>query len=442
MPVESFSNAYIWGRVLARLTDRYTSVVVDDWFGGAEVVNITDSEIVISAVSPFIREAISRNCTSIIENTVQEITGNEVRLRVITADATENYYRELREQSSRISNEFTFSSFVVGSSNRFACAAAKAVAADPGGVYNPLLIYGDSGLGKTHLLYAIANEIRRKDPKAVILYIKGDEFTNELIAAIAAGKQQEFHSKFRGADIFLMDDIQFIAGKNSSQEEFFHTFNALYEGSKQIVLTADRPPKEMLRLEERLQTRLDWGLTADIMHPDYETRAAIIRSKATSLNCELPNDVVEYIANNLTANVRQLEGAVKKIVAYTSMENFVVNVSNVARALKDMFQNGTDSEPTPADCINATAEYFGLQESDIRGSSRSKDVAQARHISIYLVRTMTNLSLPEIGKEYGKNHTTILYSCEKVQELLGAKDPLTCDAIRDIQSIIYQNKDA
>ena len=435
------SNNYIWYKILNRLETELTELVVQNLFDDCEIVDITGEELVLSTPSPYRKDIIERNYCEVIEDEAQALLGRRVRMRVLLSEEVSDYRHAeaVAKQSTvnsalSVNNQFTFQNFVIGSSNRFAAAAARAVADQPGTAYNPLFIYGMSGLGKTHLLYAIANAIQEKNPDFNILYIKGDEFTNELITAIGDGRQQEFHNKYRGADLFLMDDIQFIAGKESTQEEFFHTFNALYEANKQIVLTSDRPPKEMLRLEDRLQSRFNWGLIADIQPPDYETRSAIVRSKAQSLGCPMPDDVVDYIAENLTANVRQLEGAVNKVVAYAAMEDFVINISNVSRAIKDMYKGGKDAQPSAAQIITQTAAYYSIDESDLRGNGRSKVVAEARQIAMYLLRKLTNLSLPEIAKEFGKNHTTVLYSVEKVEGQIAEERASTTDAIRDIQN--------
>ena len=439
------SNNYIWYKILNRLETEITPILVQNLFDDCELVDISDQELVLSTPSPYRKDVIERTCCEIIEDEAQTLLGRRVRLRILDEEDVAGYQHAeaVSKQISAVPSinaQFTFQNFVVGSSNRFAAAAARAVVDQPGEVYNPLFIYGLSGLGKTHLLYAIANALREKNPTMNILYIKGDEFTNELIEAIQAGKQIEFHNKYRNADLFLMDDIQFIAGKESTQEEFFHTFNSLYEDHKQIVLTSDRPPKEMLRLEDRLQSRFNWGLIADIQPPDYETRSAIVRNKAESLGCPMPDDVVDYIAENLTANVRQLEGAVKKIVAYAAMEEFVINITNVSRAIKDMYKGGKEAQPTAALIIAQTAAYYAVDESEIRGSVRAKGTAKARQMAMYLVRKLTNLSLPEIGKEFGKNHTTVMYSVGQVEKLLADEDKDTTDALRDIQNNIVNSQ--
>ena len=325
---------------------------------------------------------------------------------------------------------------MVGPSNRFAHGAAIAVTNTPGQVYNPLFIYGPAGVGKTHLLYAIANGIRKKNPDANIVYIKGDQFTNELIEALKSGKNIEFRSKYREADLFLIDDIQFIAGKESTQEEFFHTFNTLYENHKQIVMTADRKPSDMLTLEDRLKTRFEWGLLADIQPPDYETRMAIIKTKAISLGLDLPDDVCNYIAVNVTSNVRQIEGTVKKIMAYRDLNNMPLDLPNVSRAIDDMFKNEGNALPTPSLIISQVCKFYSVDESVLRGPQKTKGINEARQVATYLIRKLTNLSTPDIGKEFGKDHTTILYSIKKVESALLSGDTALQNHIRDITANI------
>ncbi len=330
--------------------------------------------------------------------------------------------------------EYTFENFIVGSSNKFAHAAARAVADNPGQSYNPLFIYGPPGVGKTHLLYAIANGIRRDNPNANVVYIKGDQFTNELIAAIQSGKNIEFRSKYREADLFLIDDVQFIAGKESTQEEFFHTFNKLYEEHKQIVMTSDRKPSDMLTLEDRLKTRFEWGLLADVQPPDYETRMAIIKNKAKSLGLQLGDDVCNYIAINVTNNVRQIEGTVKKILAYRDLNNMPLDLPNVSRAIDDMFKSEGNALPTPGLIISQVCKFYNLEEAVIRGTQKNKGTAEARQIAMYMIRKLTNLSLPDIGKEFGRDHSTVLYAIRKVEVALKNGDKETRDRIRDITS--------
>ncbi len=331
------------------MEQQLTPAVVSTWFDDTEVLELTDQKLVLFSPSTFRKDMIVSRCAVYI----QEALKGSVRhgLELIVLDETQiDAYRSRKKKPRFIefNPQFTFDNFIVGNSNRFANAAAVAVAEKPADSYNPLFIYGPSGVGKTHLLYAIANEIHKAHPDYNIVYIKGDQFTNELINALREGKNNEFRLKYRGADLFLVDDIQFIAGKDSTQEEFFHTFNNLYESHKQIVLTSDRPPHEMVRLEDRLRTRFEWGLLADIQPPDYETRMAIIKNKAVHLGFDIPDDVCNYIAENITNNVRQIEGTVKKIKAFKELDGMVLDVPNVSRAIRTCSRVKAENLPTPA----------------------------------------------------------------------------------------------
>ena len=433
MPI-SQSSAYIWGKVLGHMEKELTPTIVATWFDDAEIVEITQDKIVIFSPSELRRDYIQGRCAPYIQNAlselfqmeqVQVIAIGEEQRDAIANQASTNKFLQYNPQ-------FTFDRFVVGSSNRFAHAAAVAVANHPAEAYNPLFIYGPPGLGKTHLLYAIAGEINRLHPDYNIVYIKGDQFTNELIQAVQQGKNVEFRSKYRNADLFLVDDVQFIAGKDSTQEEFFHTFNTLYENHKQIVLTSDRPPREMLRLEDRLLSRFEWGLIADIQPPDYEMRVAIIQNKCKMLGFEISYEVMGYIADNITNNIRQIEGTVKKIKAYKDLTGMPTNVENVSRVIKDMYKGKSDTLPTPDLITKETARYFNTDARSIIGPSRSKSVAEARHVAMYLVRKMTNLSLPDTGKAFERDHTTVISAVNKIEKALSdPKSPMN-DTIRDI----------
>jgi len=332
--------------------------------------------------------------------------------------------------------EYTFERFVVGSSNKFAHAAALAVAEHPAQTYNPLFIYGESGLGKTHLLYAIAHKIHQNHPEYRIVYIKGDSFTNELIQAIREGRNPEFREKYRSADVFLMDDVQFIAGRESTQEEMFHTFNTLYEAGRQIVFTADRPPKEMLRLDDRLRTRFEWGLPVAIQPPDYETRVAIIKNKAIRRGMNLPDPVLQYIAENITSNVRQIEGTVNKILAFQELMGASVDVDTVTRAVRDMFKDKAEFLPSPEIIIDEVSKFYNIDVEALRGQGRTKDTALARQIARYQIRRMTNLSLKEIGKEFdNRDHTTVMHSIDRIEKLT-KQSPEVAEVIKDINANI------
>ena len=338
------------------------------------------------------------------------------------------------------SGEFTFDTFVVGDSNKLAYAAARAVADAPAEHYNPLFIYGDSGLGKTHLIYAIAHEIRTKTPNAKIVYIKGDDFTNELVEAIRTGKNVEFRSKYRDADLLLMDDVQFIAGRKQTQEEFFHTFNTLYESKRQIVLTSDRSPKEMQLLDDRLQTRFEWGLLVDVQPPDFETRLAIVKNKAAQWGSVIDDDIAKYIAENVSSNVRQLEGAMNKILAYRDLIGKEMDEESANRAVRDMLRKSNEYIPTAASIIDEVSRFFGIDEAVVKGPSRSREAVTARQAAMYLVRRMTNLSTPDIGREFGgRDHTTVLHALEQVETKL-QNDPGFAQTIKDITININSKK--
>ena len=432
-----YASAYVWAKVISYLEEHLDPITISSQFDDVEIVELNEEQLIIYTPSEFRRAMIPRRFTQYIQDALQEIFNSDAKL-VVFGDEELNAYKSKGKKTSSMdfNPQFTFDSFVVGPSNRFAHGAAIAVTNNPGQVYNPLFIYGPPGVGKTHLLYAIANNIRKENPDANIVYIKGDQFTNELIAAIQGGKNIEFRSKYREADLFLIDDIQFIAGKESTQEEFFHTFNTLYENHKQIVMTSDRKPSDMLTLEDRLKTRFEWGLLASIEAPDYETRMAIIKTKAISLGLELGDDVCDYIANNVTNNVRQIEGTVKKIRAYVDLNGMVLDLPNVSRAIDDMFKSEGNALPTPNLIISQVCKFYSIDETVLRGTLKNKGTSEARQIAIYLIRKLTNLSLPDIGKEFGKDHSTILYCIRKVEVALKGGNTSLQNNIRDITANI------
>ena len=435
--ITMYSSAYVWAKILNYLEERLDPITISASFDDAEVVELNEEALIIYSPSDFRRENIIKRYKDPIEDALKEIFDSEAKLTVFSQQELDAYRSRGKNLTSMDFNpQFSFDSFVVGPSNRFAHGAAIGVTNNPGQVYNPLFIYGPPGVGKTHLLYAIANGIRKKNPEAKVVYIKGDEFTNELIDAIKSGKNIEFRNKYREADLFLIDDIQFIAGKDSTQEEFFHTFNKLYEEHKQIVMTSDRKPSDMPTLEDRLRTRFEWGLVADIQPPDYETRMAIIKNKATSLALELGDEVCNYIANNVTNNVRQIEGTVKKLRAYVDLNGMELTLENVTRAIADMFKSEGSALPTPALIISQVCKYYSIDETILRGTLKNKGTAEARQVAMYLIRTMTNLSLPDIGKELNKDHSTVLYSINKVESTLKAGNEEMKNLIRDIKANI------
>ena len=426
----------IWDKVIEILSNQLTPTAINTWFSDCTPVDIEDCRLVLHTTTEFKRNIINSRFSESIKAVLSDIFACDFDLLVLAGDEVNDF--ELKKKSENSLPEmdgYTFDNFIVGSSNKFAHAAAIAVAENPGKAYNPLFIYGNSGLGKTHLLLAIGQEIHSRSPEKSIAYIKGDEFTNQMVKSLRENKAEEFRTKYRNVSLFLVDDIQFIAGKESTQEEFFHTFNSLHDAHKQIVIASDRPAKEIKSLEERLRTRFEWGLMADIQPPDLETRMAITRNKAAQLGLILSDDAVEYIATNITSNIRQLEGVIKRLTAYKEILDDVITIDSVKRAIKDVIRIGTYT-PTPDIIIRETARYYSLKEEDLRGQNRSKNMTMARQVSMYLMRSLTGLSLKDIGTHYeDRNHATVLSSIRKVEQLL-KNDPSMAGTVRDITSNI------
>ena len=369
---------------------------------------------------------------SLLNDAFESVFGSGIDICFTIPEEINQKEEKLNESILDADYEFTFDTFIVGSSNKFAHAASLAVAANPGYAYNPLFIYGNSGLGKTHLLNAIRSEIKANSPEKEIIYVKGDDFTNELIESIHLAKTSEFRQKYRNSDVLLVDDVQFIGGKESTQEEFFHTFNALYEAKKQIVLTSDRPPKEIQSLVDRLRNRFESGLIADIQPPDFETRSAIIKRKAELLEIDVPDDVCEYIATKLKANIRQLEGVVKKMKAKSLLYGEKISINSAQKIISDILNNDQPPPLTVEKIIEEVARTFGVTAEDIRSSKRNSNISKARQIAIYVVREITQLSMNLIGDEFGgRDHSTIVYAVKQVEKDM-SKDTKVKSMVEDI----------
>lgn len=426
----------VWQSILAEISKNITTTAYNTWFADCVPVDLGETSLILQTTSDFKRSVIQGRFGDVIRAALREIFSCDMELVILTAEEID--MQRQRHHMTDIPPEmdgYTFDRFVVGPSNKFAHAAAVAVAENPGKSYNPLFIYGNSGLGKTHLLLAIGERIHDHNPESRIVYVSGDDFTNDMVSSIRNGTMEDFRNKYRHVDLLLVDDIQFIAGKQSTQEEFFNTFNNIYNDGHQIVITADRPPMEMSLLDDRLRTRFEGGLMADVQPPDLETRTAIIRNKAAQLGMSLPDEVVTFIAENITSNVRQIEGVVKRLTAYREILDDSISIASVKRAIKDVIRVGA-YVPTPEVIIEETARYFSITAADIRGQRRSKNVAKARQVSMYLIRNLTNLSLVDIGGQYeGRNHSTVLTSIRKIEELIKT-DPETSATVRDISSNI------
>ena len=435
------SVADVWDNVLSQLKGELSETTINAWFDELEAVDIQGNTFILHCSNDFKKRSIETLFMKNIKASLRDIFSMDFEVRILDDAAYAEMNGTAKKQSDRFtSDEFTFDTFVVGPSNKLAYAASVAVAEHPAQNYNPLLIYGDSGLGKTHLIYAIANVIRKNDSHAKIAYVKGDDLTNELVDAIREGKTAEMREKYRQADLLLVDDVQFIAGKKQTQEEFFHTFNNLYESGRQIVLTSDRPPSEMTLLDDRLRTRFEWGLLVDVAPPDFETRVAIVKNKAALLGMELPDKVVFTIAEKVTANVRQLEGTINKILAYKDLLGSDADEETVERAMQDILKRSSEYIPTPEAILECISKYYGLEESIIRGQQRVRDAVAARQIAMYLIRSMTNLSLDDIGKQFdNRDHSTVLYSIKQVEKQM-KKDAAFAETVKAIKTNINSRR--
>ena len=470
----------IWEMVKEQLKSRLSRTAVDLWFGELQFKSFENNTITFTTTSEFKLGIIKDKYISMVEEEFENMMGFHIGVEVefngepadvealkkqIFGQIPEIEYdkespvRALEQLGEQINNivtsvtgqpakpvalgstmpivnfEYTFDNFIVGNSNKFAHAACVAVAENPAQNYNPLFIHGPSGLGKTHLLYAITNEIKRKNPAANIIYIKGEDFTNQMIESLAKSAMSQFRDKYRTCDVLLIDDIQFLAGKVSTQEEFFHTFNALYEDGKQIILTSDRPPKDIKPLEDRLRTRFEWGLIADIQPPDIELRIAIFKNKIKQAGITVPDDVITYLAENLRSHIRQIEGAVKKLVAIKFLSGKDIDMEIAHNCMSELLGNAEPISVTVDKIFAAVDKKYNVKKSDLTGKSRVKEIANARHIAIYLIRTLTEMSLPNIGKIFNRDHATVISSIDNVEKRLDSSQQFEAEINEIIKEI-------
>ncbi|MGL4362786.1 MAG: chromosomal replication initiator protein DnaA [Cellulosilyticaceae bacterium] len=415
-----------WNSILQIIEPETSSVSYNTWFKDTELVDIINNTMIVSVKNDFNKEILSTRYLELIKNCTLQVFNREYQFEFVvvpengkyesnSSTIKKEYIDDPLNTKSNLNPRYIFSSFVVGNSNRMAHAAALAVAEAPARAYNPLFLYGGVGLGKTHLMHSIAHYILQQNPNAKVLYASSEKFTNELINSIKDDKNEAFRNKYRNIDVLLIDDIQFIAGKERTQEEFFHTFNTLHEANKQIIISSDRPPKEIETLEDRLRSRFEWGLIADIQGPDLETRIAILRKKAEIESLSVPEEVLLFIAKTVISNIRELEGALNRIIAYSSLSNRPINVDLANEALKDLISKDKPRMITADYIQEVVASYFNLKVEDLTSSKRTRNIAHPRQIAMYLSRKLTDLSLPKIGEKFGgRDHTTIIHGYEKV----------------------------
>ncbi len=459
----------LWDGIKEYYRGTLGDLICEVWFGGLEVKGFENNTITMVTPSEIKINVIKNKYLAEIEQKFSENLGIDVKVELKFSGDTKEV-ENLRERFARAAKEeaaasekahatltpeekeplpdlkvgstkppfkfeYTFDNFIVGNSNKFAHAACVAVANHPATDYNPLFIYGPSGLGKTHLLYAITNEFKRKRPDITVIYIKGEDFTNQMIECMARRSMNEFRDKYRNCDILMIDDIQFIAGKVSTQEEFFHTFNALHEDGKQIILTSDKPPRDIQTLEDRLKTRFEWGLIADIQPPDPELRVAIIKKKADQIGIEISDEVLEFLAENLRSNIRQIEGAVRKLSAIGFVYGKVITMETARGCINELLGGAEPVNVTVDKIFTAVYKKYGIKKEDIIGERRTKDIAQARHIAIYLIRQITDMSFPGIGKILNRNHATIISSIETVEKKIISSGSFSLEIDELIKSV-------
>ena len=418
----------IWEEALKMIEEETSPVSFATWIQPIVPCGIIGNKIILQVKESFLKEIIEKRHLPLIRTAIKMVTKNEYDIMITTEEEQKagNLHKPAENELARNLNpKYVFDSFVVGNSNRMAHAASLAVAESPAQAYNPLFLYGNSGLGKTHLMHSIGHFILDRNPQAKVLYVTSETFTNELINSIQNNKNEEFRNKYRNIDVLMIDDIQFISKKEGTQEEFFHTFNALYESNKQIIISSDRPPKEIKTLEDRLRSRFEWGLIADVQPPDYETRIAILKKKAERDNLTVPDDVMAYIAKNIASNIRELEGALTRIVAFATLTNQDISIALAENSLKDIFSENSATPLTPELIQQVVAEYYNIRVEDIQGSKKPKNIAFPRQVSMYLCRKLLDISLPKIGESFGgRDHTTVIYAISKIEKQLESDEGL------------------
>ncbi len=433
------------------LKEEVTRISYETWIKILEIQSAENDHIVLLTSSSYQKEVVETKFLDLLTNTFNYITNRDCTVSIVSREELEVEARKgilegaekvgtpINYATTNLNPKYTFSTFVVGNNNRFAHAAALAVAEAPAASYNPLFIYGGVGLGKTHLMHAIGNEILKNNKNSKILYVTSEVFTNELINAIKDNTSDQFRSKYRNIDVLLIDDIQFIAGKERCQEEFFHTFNTLYESGKQIILSSDRTPKDIPLLEDRLKSRFEWGIIADISNPDYETRLAILRKKAQLDKIIIDDEILTAIATKIDSNIRELEGTLNKLIAKASLTNSQITMEMAERAINDIVAQ--QEKVISAEFIQDTvAKYFNVNPKDLKGSKRSNDITFPRQIAMYLCRNVANMSLPQIGKDFGKrDHTTVMHACNKIEQDIKTNSN-TKLIVESVKNLLLENK--
>ena len=439
----------VWRAVLGELQVSLSPANFETWLKDTKLVEIDESRFRIAAPNGFARDWLDNRYRTLVSQTLARVVGGSVQVEFVVADAPGPVPDQANEDSLapppasaggntvNLNSRYAFSNFIVGSANRLAHAAALSVAERPGHAYNPLFLYGGVGLGKTHLMHAIGNAVAAKFPRKRILYATSEKFTNDFINSIREQRMEDFRNRYRRIDVLLIDDIQFIAERERTQEEFFHTFNAIHEAGKQIVLSSDRPPKAITTLEERLRSRFEWGLIADLTPPDLETRIAILRSKAEDQLNLIPAEVIEFIARKVVSNVRELEGALNRVIAYASMSGMPINNELASAVLSNVMYNPKKRSITPQRIVRAVADYYGVNLDQLRSSKRDRAIVVPRQIAMFLIREETDISLLRIGAELGgRDHSTVLHACDKIARELAENDEMRRE-ISAVREMIY-----